>query len=80
MATGMGCAYRCDSTLCLCVYTLELNSFVPSAIIGLQGFLPLKGSAAVGVGAIEYPTTERKRLAALWVTSLHLHRRVLIVF
>ncbi|TCD66461.1 hypothetical protein EIP91_001341 [Steccherinum ochraceum] len=31
---------------------------VRTAIIGLQGFLPLKGSAAVGVGAIEYPTTE----------------------
>ncbi|KAG5219741.1 non-canonical ubiquitin conjugating enzyme [Salix suchowensis] len=35
------------------------------AIIGLQGFFPLKGQAAVGVGSIEYPSTERKRLAAL---------------
>ncbi|KAJ3482632.1 hypothetical protein NLI96_g6857 [Meripilus lineatus] len=38
---------------------------VRTAIIGLQGFFPLKGTAAVGVGALEYPTTERKRLAAL---------------
>lgn len=36
-----------------------------SAIIGLQGFFPLKGQAAVGVGSIEYPAAERKRLAAL---------------
>ncbi|KAG8929679.1 hypothetical protein FRC01_003949 [Tulasnella sp. 417] len=43
---------------------------VRTAIIGLQGFFPLKGEAAVGVGAIEYPISERKRLAALsrsWV-------------
>ncbi|KAG6829981.1 hypothetical protein H0H87_009588 [Tephrocybe sp. NHM501043] len=36
-----------------------------SAIIGLQGFFPLKGQQAVGVGSIEYPSVERKRLAAL---------------
>ena len=35
------------------------------AIIGLQDFFPLKGQAAVGVGALEVPTSERKRLAAL---------------
>jgi len=43
---------------------------VRTAIIGLQGFFPLKGQAAVGVGSIEFPTTERKRLATLskeWV-------------
>ncbi|KAF8497078.1 non-canonical ubiquitin conjugating enzyme 1 [Russula emetica] len=43
---------------------------VRTAIIGLQGFFPLKGQAAVGVGSLEVPTTERKRLAALsrdWV-------------
>ncbi|KAI0078177.1 UBC-like protein [Panus rudis PR-1116 ss-1] len=38
---------------------------VRTAIIGLQGFFPLKGTAAVGVGALEYPASERKRLAAL---------------
>jgi len=43
---------------------------VRTAIIGLQGFFPLKGQAAAGVGSIEYPATERKRLATLsreWV-------------
>jgi len=38
---------------------------VRTAIIGLQGFFPLKGEAAIGVGAIEYPVSERKRLATL---------------
>ncbi|EGN96002.1 hypothetical protein SERLA73DRAFT_185485 [Serpula lacrymans var. lacrymans S7.3] len=43
---------------------------VRTAIIGLQGFFPLKGQAALGVGSVEYPVSERKRLAALsrtWV-------------
>lgn len=43
---------------------------VRTAILGLQGFFPLRGQNAVGVGSIEYPTSERKRLAALsrdWV-------------
>ncbi|KAI9566501.1 UBC-like protein [Boletus coccyginus] len=43
---------------------------VRTAILGLQGFLPLKGSAANGVGSVEYPVSERKRLALLsreWV-------------
>jgi len=43
---------------------------VRTAILGLQGFFPLKGQNAVGVGSIEYPSGERKRLAALsreWV-------------
>jgi len=38
---------------------------VRTAIIALQGFFPLKGEAAVGVGAVEYPSQERKRLAQL---------------
>ncbi|KAF8638519.1 hypothetical protein AX16_010501 [Volvariella volvacea WC 439] len=38
---------------------------VRTAILGLQGFFPLKGQAAVGVGSIENPPSERKRLAAL---------------
>lgn len=38
---------------------------VRTVIIGLQGFFPHKGEAAVGVGALEYPISERKRLAAL---------------
>jgi ubiquitin-conjugating enzyme E2 J1 len=48
---------------------------VRTAILGLQGFFPLKGQAAVGVGSIEYPTSERKRLAVLsreWVCP-HCH-------
>ncbi|KAI9455608.1 non-canonical ubiquitin conjugating enzyme 1 [Lactarius psammicola] len=43
---------------------------VRTAIIGLQGFFPLKGQAAMGIGALEAPSSERKRLAALsrdWV-------------
>jgi ubiquitin-conjugating enzyme E2 J1 len=40
-------------------------SSVAQAILGLQGFFPLKGQAAVGVGSIEYPASERKRLATL---------------
>lgn len=43
---------------------------VRTAIVGLQGFFPLRGQAAVGVGSIEYPAAERKRLAILskeWV-------------
>ncbi|EIW85254.1 UBC-like protein [Coniophora puteana RWD-64-598 SS2] len=38
---------------------------VRTAIIGLQGFFPLKGQAAAGVGSVEYPMSERKRLAQL---------------
>jgi len=38
---------------------------IRTAIIGLQGFFPLKGEAAVGVAAIDYPQSERRRLAAL---------------
>jgi len=43
---------------------------VRTAILGLQGFFPLKGSAANGVGSVEYPVSERKRLALVsreWV-------------
>ncbi|KAF8136285.1 UBC-like protein [Boletus edulis] len=43
---------------------------VRTAILGLQGFFPLKGSAANGVGSVEYPVSERKRLALIsreWV-------------
>lgn len=43
------------------------------AIVGLQGMFSLKGTAAVGVGALEYPVAERKRLAAAYV-SIHAPR------
>jgi hypothetical protein len=66
MATCMGRADRsvtlCGSDNLRCLGT-HSGSFV--AIIGLQGFFPLKGQAAVGVGSLEVPTSERKRLAAL---------------
>jgi ubiquitin-conjugating enzyme E2 J1 len=45
--------------------TVRILLILSAAIIGLQGFFPLKGQAAVGVGSIEYPISERKRLAAL---------------
>ena len=35
------------------------------AIIGLQSFFPVKGEAAMGVGGIEVPINERKRLAGM---------------
>ena len=44
---------------------VRVKLMLPAAIIGLQGFFPLKGQAAAGVGSIEYPVSERKRLAAL---------------
>lgn len=37
------------------------------AIIGLQGFFPQSGTHAVGVGALNAPIPERKRLATLYV-------------
>ncbi|ETW85473.1 hypothetical protein HETIRDRAFT_424744 [Heterobasidion irregulare TC 32-1] len=43
---------------------------VRTAIIGLQGFFPLKGQAAAGVGALEVPAAERRHLATMsreWV-------------
>jgi hypothetical protein len=65
MATSMGCANRCVP-LCLELWlSLRLESVHSLAIIGLQGFFPLKGQAAMGVGALEVPSSERKRLAAL---------------
>jgi hypothetical protein len=49
-----------------CSFLQELKScHYPTAIIGLQGFFPLKGQAAMGVGALEVPSGERKRLATL---------------
>ncbi|KAL5511821.1 hypothetical protein ACEPAH_5039 [Sanghuangporus vaninii] len=43
---------------------------VRTAIIGLQGFFPLKGQSAMGIGSMEAPGSERRRLAKLsrdWV-------------
>ncbi|KAJ7285634.1 non-canonical ubiquitin conjugating enzyme 1 [Mycena rebaudengoi] len=67
--------FETDTKICISFTSYHEELWQPAwgvrtAIIGLQGFFPLKGKAAVGVGSIEYPTTERKRLAALsrtWV-------------
>ncbi|KAJ2930088.1 hypothetical protein H1R20_g7012, partial [Candolleomyces eurysporus] len=43
---------------------------VRTAIVGLQGFFPLRGQVAAGVGSVESPASERRRLALLsrdWV-------------
>lgn len=57
---------RTGKPFCLSL-TMSMNNPVPAAILGLQGFFPLKGQAAVGVGSIEAPLMERKRLAVLCV-------------
>jgi hypothetical protein len=61
MATCVGRADWYVSTISY----LEPNFDYGTAIIGLQGFFSLKGQAAVGVGSIEFPIAERKRLAVL---------------
>ncbi|KAJ7632418.1 UBC-like protein [Roridomyces roridus] len=62
--------FETDTKICISFTSYHEELWQPAwgvrtAIIGLQGFFPLKGKAAVGVGAIEFPTAERKRLAAL---------------
>lgn len=42
---------------------MDCSLILRAAILGLQGFFPLKGTAANGVGSVEYPVSERKRLA-----------------
>jgi len=64
LATCLGCSHRQALRSFLGTF---VNNTVPAAILGLQGFFPLKGQAAVGVGSIETPLAERKRLAALYV-------------
>ncbi|KAJ7752066.1 ubiquitin-conjugating enzyme/RWD-like protein [Mycena metata] len=67
--------FETDTKICISFTSYHEELWQPAwgvrtAIIGLQGFFPLKGKAAVGIGSIEHPTTERKRLAALsrsWV-------------
>ncbi|KAJ7470549.1 non-canonical ubiquitin conjugating enzyme 1 [Mycena latifolia] len=62
--------FETDTKICISFTSYHEELWQPAwgvrtAIIGLQGFFPLKGKAAVGIGSIEYPTSERKRLAAL---------------
>ncbi|EJU05790.1 UBC-like protein [Dacryopinax primogenitus] len=37
---------------------------IRTAIVGLQGFFPIKGEAAIGIGALKVSATETRRLAA----------------
>ena len=64
MATGLGRANRCVFVQLHRIRGAE-SGHILLAIIGLQGFFPLKGQAAMGIGALEAPSSERKRLAAL---------------
>ncbi|KAJ7172689.1 non-canonical ubiquitin conjugating enzyme 1 [Mycena filopes] len=62
--------FETDTKICISFTSYHEELWQPAwgvrtAIIGLQGFFPLKGKAAVGIGSIEHPTSERKRLAAL---------------
>ncbi|KAJ6547351.1 ubiquitin-conjugating enzyme/RWD-like protein [Mycena capillaripes] len=67
--------FETDTKICISFTSYHEELWQPAwgvrtAIIGLQGFFPLKGKAAVGIGSIEHPVAERKRLAALsrsWV-------------
>jgi len=62
--------FECGSKICISFTNYHEELWQPAwgvrtAIVALQGFFPLKGSAAVGLGAVEYPESERKRLAAM---------------
>ncbi|KAJ7738461.1 ubiquitin-conjugating enzyme/RWD-like protein [Mycena maculata] len=72
--------FETDTKICISFTNYHEELWQPAwgvrtAIIALQGFFPLKGKAAVGIGAIEYPTPERKRLAALSRTWICPHCR-----
>lgn len=64
LATCVGCSYWSVNRLYKWKYWVFILPTI-LAIIGLQGFFPLKGSAAVGVGSLEAPPSERRRLAKL---------------
>ncbi|KAJ7905283.1 UBC-like protein [Mycena olivaceomarginata] len=62
--------FETDTKICISFTSYHEELWQPAwgvrtAIIGLQGFFPLKGKAAVGIGSIEHPVVERKRLAQL---------------
>jgi len=70
--------FETDTKICISFTSYHEELWQPAwgvrtAIIGLQGFFPLKGKAAVGIGSIEHPVAERKRLAQLsrsWVCPI----------
>ncbi|KZT44167.1 UBC-like protein [Sistotremastrum suecicum HHB10207 ss-3] len=62
--------FECGTKICISFTNYHEELWQPAwgvrtAIIGLQGFFPLKGEAAVGLGAVDYPPNERRRLAQL---------------
>ncbi|KAF8333980.1 uncharacterized protein EI90DRAFT_3280220 [Cantharellus anzutake] len=69
--------FELNKKICISFTAYHEDQWQPSwgvrtAIIGLQSFFPLKGEDASGVGGIEVPVPERKRLATLsrhWVCS-----------
>ncbi|KAF8559506.1 UBC-like protein [Imleria badia] len=67
--------FELNSKICISFTNYHEEEWQPAwgvrtAILGLQGFFPLKGSAANGVGSVEYPVSERKRLALVQVFIL----------
>jgi len=69
--------FELNTNICISFTNYHEESWQPAwgvrtAIIGLQGFFPLNGKDAIGVGGIEYPSAERKRLAQMsrdWICS-----------
>jgi len=67
--------FELNTKICISFTNYHEESWQPAwgvrtAILGLQGFFPLRGKAALGVGGIDSPISDRKRLAALsrnWV-------------
>jgi len=62
--------FECGTKICISFTNYHEELWQPAwgvrtAIVALQGFFPLKGEAAVGIGAVEYPESERKRLATM---------------
>ncbi|KAF9653052.1 UBC-like protein [Thelephora ganbajun] len=67
--------FELNTKICISFTNYHEESWQPAwgvrtAILGLQGFFPLRGKAALGVGGMDSPISDRKRLAALsrnWV-------------
>ena len=80
------CASLPSPPLCLWFLSESLptddvsNFDVIPAIIGLQGFFPLKGQAAMGIGSMEAPASERRRLAKLYVGRTSIQQFLLPFF
>jgi len=62
--------FELNTKICISFTNYHEESWQPAwgvrtAILGLQGLFPLKGKAALGVGGLESPISDRKRLAVL---------------